>query len=61
MLAWILRLLVAKTILQARNLLLHRVLAVTLMQTDSSLLRYLRKLFLHLLLSKAAIHVGKQV
>lgn len=41
MLAWILRLLGAKTIHPARSLLLHRVLEVILMQIDSSHLRYL--------------------
>lgn len=63
MLAWILRLLAAKTIHQARNLLLHRVLEVTLVQIDSSHLRYLtvqKTLVTDLCLSKAAVHVGKQ-
>lgn len=41
MLAWILRLLEAKTIHQARSLPLHRALEVTPMQIDSSHLRYL--------------------
>ena len=41
MLAWILRLLEAKTIHQAKSLPLHRALEVTPVQIDSSHLRYL--------------------
>ena len=63
MLAWILRLLGAKTIHQARSLLLHRVLEVTPVQIDSSHLRYLsaQKLIstYGLNLNRAAIHIGK--